>query len=87
MLEQAMPQPPQWALLVRVWVSQPLVWMPSQLPKPAMQEVMEHAPAEQTEVALESVHALPHAPQLVALLRRSVSQPLLAAPSQLPKPA
>jgi len=64
-----------------------LAALPSQLPKPAMQEVMEHAPAEQTEVALGRVHELPQAPQLVALLRRSVSQPLLAAPSQLPKPA
>lgn len=32
-------------------------------------------------------HTLPHAPQFVTLVRRSVSQPLPARPSQLPKPA
>ena len=59
----ARPQAPQWALLVRVSVSQPLATLPSQSPKPALQAVIAHALARQSAVALARVHARPHAPQ------------------------
>jgi hypothetical protein len=71
-------------LSVAVFTSQPLEGSPSQSAKPVAQVVTAHALAAQVAVALGSAHARPHAPQLAALVRRSVSQPLPAAPSQSP---
>jgi len=45
---------------------------------------MVQAPEEQLEVALGSEHTRPHTPQLAALERVSVSQPLVGLPSQSP---
>jgi hypothetical protein len=47
--EQPLPQTPQWDVLVLVFVSQPLLGLPSQLPKPTL-HVGEHAPPEHTVV-------------------------------------
>jgi hypothetical protein len=80
------PQPPQAALSVRVSTSQPLAVLPSQLAKPALQLAMAQAPAAQLAVALGSAQARPQAPQCAGLLWVLASQPLLATPSQSPKP-
>jgi hypothetical protein len=45
-----------------------------------------HVPATQLTAALGKLHALPHVPQLVALVRTLVSQPLLAIMSQFSNP-
>lgn len=75
-----LPQPPQWALLVWRFVSQPLAELPSQLANP---EVHWQAPLAQDALA---PHALPHAPQWPALVWRFVSQPLAELPSQSARP-
>ena len=81
--EHARPHAPQWLTALRVLVSQPLATFMSQSPKPAAQ-VMAQRPAVQAAVPLAVLHALPHAPQWLALVLRLVSQPLAALPSQSP---
>jgi len=83
--EHAFPQAPQWALLLRVSVSQPFAAAPSQSAVPAEQAVVTHR--RSTQVAPGPEHAVPQAPQWVADVRRSVSHPLAALPSQFPKPS
>ena len=83
---QPTPQAPQWALLVRVSTSQPLLATWSQSAKPASQVATAHAPAAHADVAWASRHARPQPPQCAALDVVSSSQPLVAAPSQSPKP-
>ena len=78
---------PQLALSVRVSTSQPLAGLRSQSAKPVAQAITAQAPTAQVAVALGSAHTRPQAPQLDALVLRSVSQPLVARPSQSPKPA
>jgi hypothetical protein len=74
-------------VLVLVFVSQPLVGLPSQLPKPAAQ-LGAQTPAVQVVEPLALVQPLPQAPQCAVVLFRFVSQPLLRALlSQLPQPA
>jgi hypothetical protein len=68
-------------------VSQPFAAFMSQLPKPALHEATEHAPATHAGVPFGIAQRLPHAPQFNTLLLKSVSQPLAALMSQLPKPA
>ncbi len=46
-----------------------------------------HAPDAQVALAFAKEHALPQRPQCDALAANSTSQPLVATPSQLPKPA
>ncbi len=66
--------------------SQPLVATPSQLPKPVVQ-VSPQVPAEQSAVEFDPEgHTVPQRPQLATVLWTSTSQPLVATPSQLPKP-
>jgi hypothetical protein len=84
---QVVPQAPQPALSVRVSTSQPFAGLPSQSEKPAAQAITAQAPTAQVAVALGSAHTRPQAPQLDALVVRSVSQPLGLRPSQSPKPA
>ncbi len=49
---------------------------------------MPHAPAAHVAAALVApAHTVPHAPQLLVAVRRLVSQPLSATPSQLPYPS
>jgi hypothetical protein len=66
--------------LVLVLVSQPLLTKPSQLPKPALQ-VMVQLPAVQAAVPLLLLQTLPQLPQLLVLLRFT-SQPLAGLLSQ-----
>jgi hypothetical protein len=84
---QAARHAPQFARSLVVLTSQPLAAIPSQSAKPALQ-VNPQAPAAQVAVALAGAeHALPQRPQCVVLARVSTSQPLVAMPSQLSKPA
>jgi hypothetical protein len=81
--EQASPQEPQLALLVLVLTSQPLLYRPSQSAYPRLHDASEHAPPVHAGVPRATAHALPQLPQFGALLLVSVSQPLVALPSQL----
>ena len=78
----AVPQVPQWLVVVFRSVSQPLFGLPSQSPHPAA-HVGEQLPPEQLVVPCAFVHWTPHAPQLFTLVERFVSQPLTLLPSQL----
>jgi hypothetical protein len=82
----ARPHAPQWVTVMRVSVSQPLLALPSQLPKPSLHEATVQLPAMHAPVALGGAQRAPQAPQWAVLERVSVSQPLLASPSQSAKP-
>lgn len=83
----ARPQPPQSVVLLRVFTSQPFEGNPSQSAKPGRQLPTAHVPPRQAATALGSAHIAPQAPHAITLVRRFVSQPLTALPSQLAKPA
>jgi hypothetical protein len=82
--EHVTPQPPQLPLMLRL-VSQPFAEFPSQFPQPALHEPMSHEPEPHVAVALAREHPTPQPPQFASELSGD-SQPLLALPSQLPKP-
>jgi hypothetical protein len=65
-------------------LSQPLEAVPSQLSKPALHAPSVHVPEAQDSAALARLQTEPQAPQLDRV-RRSVSQPFEARPSQLAK--
>jgi hypothetical protein len=71
-----------WASVIRL-VSQPLLALASQLPKPALQLDTWHEPELQLEAALLSAHARLHWPQCVAVFKRC-SQPSALLELQLP---
>jgi hypothetical protein len=79
----ARPHAPQ-SMFVVVGVSQPLASVPSQLPQPAMQPAMPHAPPTHEDTAFAALHTLPHAPHAVGVVFRLVSHPFDARPSQSP---
>ena len=81
----ARPQAPQLALSEARPVSQPLVALPSQLPKPDEQLPSVQALDTQEAEALGKTQRLPHIPQCATAVRWSTSQPLPTLPSQLPK--
>ena len=83
---QANPQPPQFAALVVVLVSQPLTALLSQSPKGAAQ-AMPQLPLLHWGAPPEALHLPVQFPQCCSSLRRSPSQPLVASPSQLPQNA
>jgi hypothetical protein len=83
--EQPTPQPPQCVVLLS-GVSQPLLALPSQLPKPVVQPASAHEPALHAAVPFAYEHDRPHIPQWLVEVS-GVSHPLLALPSQSPKPA
>lgn len=84
---QTRPQTPQFELLVLRLTSHPSAGLLLQSAKPALQ-VKPQLPAEQVVTAFARAgHTLPHAPHALVFVVRSVSQPLLAVLSQLPKPA
>ena len=56
-------------------VSQPFAALPSQLPNPALHAATPHEPAEHAAVPFAAEHTVPHAPQLLTLVSRLVSQP------------
>ncbi len=86
-LRQTVPHAPQ--LFASVWrlTSHPFATFASQLAKPTLQRAMPHTPAEHVPTPFAGAQRLLHVPQLPTSVRRSVSQPLAALPSQLPKPA
>lgn len=80
--EHTIPHAPQWLVLLLVLVSQPLLSVPSQSPKPALHVPIEHTLAAHAGAALLRVHATPQPPQLEVLLVMLISQPLPALLSQ-----
>ena len=78
------PHAPQLVRVVSA-VSQPLTSTPSQLAKPASQPAVWHDPVAQVSGPLAREHSRLHSPQSVTV-RRLVSQPLAARPSQSSKP-
>lgn len=77
---------PQLLVSTRVSTSHPLFGSPSQSAKPGA-HAKRHTPPEQLTVALaRGAHALPHPPQLATEVRTSTSHPVVALPSQFPKP-
>jgi hypothetical protein len=78
-----LPHAPQSVTVLLVCASQPLATLPSQFWNPASHARV-HTPALQLGTAWFVLHAMPHAPQFVGLLWRSVSQPLVGSPSQSP---
>ena len=81
----ARPQRPQLVRVLRRFVSQPLAGMPSQSSKPVV-HVLRQAPDTHAGTLFAGAgHTVPQDAQFVVLLRRSVSQPLAALPSQSPK--
>src|SRR6266567_4308955 len=84
---QTLPQAPQLFTLTWRLVSQPSLALPLQLAKPALQEATLQTLFEHAAVPLAALQTLPQAPQLFTLTWRLVSQPSLALPLQLAKPA
>ena len=82
-----LPQAPQLLLSVLTLISQPFVAIASQLRKPALQAPRPQAPVVHVDAALAKEQRTPQPPQLFTSVERTlVSQPLLAVPSQSPKP-
>jgi hypothetical protein len=81
---QTVLQPPQWLASVCRFVSQPFAGLPSQSPKPGLHTIAQEPPV-QVGVPFVALQALPHAPQLPALVERFVSQPFAGLLSQSPK--
>ena len=78
---------PQCETSASRFASQPLVGTPSHSPKPALQ-VNPHVLAVQRAVPFAAAgQTVPHAPQLLVAVAVLVSQPSVALPLQLPKPA
>lgn len=82
----ALPHVPQWETLPRTLVSQPLPALPSQLPNPALQAIVQTEPT-QLGVPFVALHAAPHPPQCCTLLLVLISQPSAAPPLQSAKGA
>src|SRR4029079_6708467 len=80
------PQLPQLAVVVSE-VSQPFPVLPSQSPRPGEQPEIPHVPFTQFGVPPVAEQMLPQVPQLVMSVLRVLSQPFVALPSQLLKPA
>jgi hypothetical protein len=85
-IAQACPQSPQFITSVFVFASQPFAGLRSQSWKPALHDVSVHTPVMQPPVPFMTLHAIMQPPQLVVLVFVLASQPLVAMPSQSPKP-
>jgi hypothetical protein len=79
---QPLPQLPQLATLVCVFVSQPFAALVSQLAKPGEQLPRVQTPLTQLSLAFARSQTVLHAPQSVRVLMLR-SQPLFGLPSQL----
>jgi hypothetical protein len=77
---QPRPQPSQF--VASMAVSQPFVFVPSQLRKPLLQVPNVQVPVEHEALALAKLHVVLHEPQSVTV-RTLRSQPLSGWPSQL----
>ena len=78
----AIPHAPHDVTVVAVFVSQPSEVIMLQSAYPVLQAPMAQDPAVQTAVALASVQAFPHAPQLCGSVAVIASQPSEAIPLQ-----
>jgi hypothetical protein len=83
------PHAPQFAESPRVSTSHPFANFPSQSWKPVTHAVILHARAAQLPLATfgPALHDVPHAPQLDALLVRSVAHDPAGSPAQVAFPA
>jgi hypothetical protein len=81
------PHAPHALGLVPRLVSQPLPAWASQSAKPALQAATAQRPPTHAGAPLLTEHTTPQAPQAVAVVRVSTSQPLSGLPSQSAKPA
>ncbi len=70
-IEQPRPHIPQCVALVSVFVSHPLLEMPSQFAKPGSHDPILHAPATQAARPLTTEQDRPHIPQFAVLVRMS----------------
>jgi hypothetical protein len=86
-LVHAAPQAPQCAVVEASAVSQPLLALPSQFPKPPLQLATPQLLPEQRGVPFAALHMLPQKPQLPSELVRSVSHVTPRSPSHSPRPA
>src|SRR5437016_4825382 len=85
--EQAAPQPPQLPGPLLVSTSQPSPWRsPLQSPKPGAHGLVQAPAVQVTAVTWLLEQATLQPPQLSGSTAKLVSQPLLASPSQSPKP-
>ena len=83
---QILEQVPQFAVSFLMFVSQPLVALPSQLPQPVSQAIP-HPPEVQDGVPLLALQTLGHDPQCAGSLFKSASQPSPTKPLQFDQPA
>jgi hypothetical protein len=83
----AWPHAPQFPVSVVRLVSQPLAGLPSQSAHGATQLPMAQVPLEHAGTACGRLHAVLQLPQWFGSVLRLDSHPLIALPSQLPKPA
>ena len=81
---QPCPQPPQWVRVFRA-CSQPFAVLPSQFPQPASHVPSVQVPLGQVSGACARLHAVPHPPQSVSVVRLR-SQPFAGLLSQFPQP-
>jgi hypothetical protein len=86
---QACAQAPQLLSSLLRLISHPLIGLPSQSAKPALQADTVHWPDEQADAAVLArlLQLSPHAPQFATEVDRLVSQPSAGFPLQSPKPA
>ncbi len=83
----ALPQRPQWPVLVRRSVSHPFSGFMSQSAKPSSQRPTAQRPPAQSGVPWSTRQAAPQVPQFITSVRVSTSQPFIAARSQSAKPS
>lgn len=81
------PQAPQWFTFDWMLISQPLATTPSQFLKFVLQLEMAQVPDEHEGVPFGVAQTIPQPPQWLTLFVVLISQPLLALPSQSPRPA
>ena len=79
---QEIPQPPQLFGSVALFDSQPFVALPSQLLKPALQEIPQTPALQALEEFARAGHTVPQVPQLLRSVALADSQPLATLPSQ-----
>jgi len=79
------PHVPQCVVVFVRFASQPFGPLPSQLPKPALQDGT-HEPEVQRFVPFTAEHTVPHVPQFEVDVFKLASQPFVTLVSQLPKP-
>jgi hypothetical protein len=84
---QTRPQAPQFRTSVVLFTSQPLVALPSQLPKPMLQATPQAPAVHDGDALARAGHWVPQAPQFAVLVLVFTSQPFIAMLSQFAVPA